>query len=164
MDASEPILSDAERGFLAGARRAVLVTTDDTGGARPVPICFVVLGDPSRPVVLSPLDEKPKRVADPHRLARVRDIAARPAVSLLVDRWDEDWTRLGWLRCRAAAAILEPDDPTVATERATAIAALRAKYPQYRAQDLETRPILALAVSAATSWGDLEARAGARGP
>ena len=59
-------------------------------------------------------------------LARVRDMLARPAVTLLVDRWDEDWSRLGWVRIDGRAAIVEPGPG-----HAAAIDALRAKYPQY---------------------------------
>lgn len=163
------ILTEAERRFLAAARRAVLVTSDAAGRPRPVPICFVLIGDGEPPTVYSPLDEKPKRHADPHRLARVADIAARPEVALLVDRWDEDWTRLGWLRCRARATLLEPEGADAVAgatteragagataERAAAIAALRAKYRQYANHDLDGRPLIRLVLTAATSWGDLD--------
>ena len=54
---------------------------------------------PSAPVLYTPIDDKPKRSDDPMALARVRDILADPRVTVLVDRWDEDWTRLAWLRC-----------------------------------------------------------------
>ena len=158
------ILTEAEQHFLAAARRAVLVTSDAAGRPRPVPICFALIGDGEPPTVYSPLDEKPKRDADPHRLARVADIAARPDVVVLVDRWDEDWTRLGWLRCQAGAVLIEPeasdasaDDVADArAERVAAIAALRAKYRQYADHDLASRPLIRLVVTAATSWGDLD--------
>ena len=65
-------------------------------------------------------------------LARVRDIAADPRVTILVDRWDEDWTRLAWLRAEGRATLL---DPGADTEHAAVVAALRAKYPQYATTD-----------------------------
>jgi PPOX class probable F420-dependent enzyme len=154
------ILTGAERRFLAAARRAVLVTSDPAGRPRPVPICFALIDDSEPPAVYSALDEKPKRHADPLRLARVRDIAARPEVAVLIDRWAEDWTQLGWLRCRASATLLEPGgaDATAGatSERAAAIAALRAKYRQYADHDLESRPLIRLVLTGATSWGDLD--------
>ena len=100
---SEPLLSAAQRAFLASARRAVLATIAPDGRPRLVPICFVVDGEP--PTLYTPIDDKPKRSDDPLALARVRDIAADPRVTILVDRWDEDWTRLAWLRVEG------PSDP-----------------------------------------------------
>jgi PPOX class probable F420-dependent enzyme len=96
-----------------------------------------------------------KRSEDPHALARVRDILERPSVALLVDRWSEDWSRLGWLRLRGEAALLEPDDPALSEERVRAFGALRAKYEQYADHALEDRPLIRISVSSATSWGDL---------
>jgi PPOX class probable F420-dependent enzyme len=144
--------------FVAAARRATLATLDARGRARLVPICFVV-DDSSAAgeslTLYSAIDEKPKRSSDPMELGRVRDIAARPRATLLVDRWDEDWSRLAWVRldCEAEIVRAPGDEPTT---RARAIAALRAKYPQYRAQDLEERPLIRLTCSVAASWGAIE--------
>ena len=148
-------LLPAEARFLAAARRAVLATIDPAGRPRLVPVCFVVLVDGPAATIWSPLDEKPKRVADPHRLARVRDLLARPEVTLLVDRWAEDWQRLAWLRVHGRADLVEPDGPAPA-ERAAAIAALRTKYPQYVDHDLERRPLIRIAVASSSSWGALD--------
>jgi len=111
--------SPAERDLLAEARRASLATIDDRGRARLVPICFVLIDD----VMWSPIDEKPKSVADPRALARVRDIQARPAVAVLVDRWSEDWSELAWIRLRGDATLIEPADVPVEVA-----GALRQKY------------------------------------
>lgn len=148
-------LLPAEARFLASARRAVLATIDPNGRPRLFPVCFVLMGDDATATIYSPLDEKPKRVADPHRLARVRDLVARPEVTLLVDRWDEDWGRLGWLRIHGRAELLEPDE-IAAAERATAIDALRAKYPQYADHDLEGRPLIRIGRLSAVVWGPLD--------
>ena len=141
-------LSQAERSFLASARRAVLATIAPDGRPRLVPICFVF--DSSRSVIYSPLDDKPKRVDDVRRLARVGDILARPEVTVLVDRWDEDWSRLAWLRLDGRARLLEPTGPT---DHADVIATLREKYPQYVAHELESRPIIRVEIERVTSWG-----------
>ena len=147
------MLTAYERSLLDSNRRAVLATISPDGRPRLVPICFVL--DPERPVIYTPIDDKPKRVADPGDLARVRDIAADPRVSVLVDRWDEDWTRLAWLRCHGFGALLEPAaaDGLDAPERAPIIVALRAKYPQYEAHRLETRPLIRIEIERVTSWG-----------
>jgi PPOX class probable F420-dependent enzyme len=119
-----------------------------------VPICFVLSAaddDAGRPVVVSPLDEKPKSVEDPLTLARVRDLRARPRVNLLVDRWDEDWRRLAWLRVAGLASVAGPDEPG----HAVALVALRRKYPQYVSQRLERRPQIRIAIERVSSWGDL---------
>jgi coenzyme F420-0:L-glutamate ligase/coenzyme F420-1:gamma-L-glutamate ligase len=146
---SEPLLSAAQRTFLASARRAVLATIAPDGRPRLVPICFVVAGEP--PILYTPIDDKPKRGDDPLSLARVRDIQADPRVTILVDRWAEDWTRLAWLRTAGRATLLEPgaaDD-----EHSLAVAALRSKYRQYEAHRLETRPILGVAIDYVVGWG-----------
>jgi PPOX class probable F420-dependent enzyme len=144
------------------ARRATLATSRPDGRPRLVPICFAVAtsaepaaGDRgtdrvTRLVLWSPLDEKPKRAGDPRALARVRDIRERPGVEVLVEHWDEDWRRLAWVRLDGTATLLEP--AVVPGEHATAVGALRAKYPQYRTQRLEDRPILRVGIGHATTW------------
>jgi PPOX class probable F420-dependent enzyme len=148
--------------LLLGARRIVLCTIADDGAPRPVPVCFALRDSAAgAPLLYCPLDEKPKRVADPHFLARVRDIAARPSVTLLADVWDEDWDRLAWLRLYGSATILEPlvrDEPALIadrTEHEAAVSALRLRYPQYRSHDLLSRPLIRVSIARAVSWGSL---------
>ena len=138
-------LNKAERGFIARARTATLGTIAPDGRPRLVPICFVLIGD----VLYMPIDEKPK-TSDLSSLARIRDIERRADVTVLIDRWDEDWSRLAWLRIDGRASLA--DDPA---ERTRAIAALRAKYPQYADHDLESRPLIRIAIERVRSWGDL---------
>jgi PPOX class probable F420-dependent enzyme len=155
MDDAGRTLDATERTFLATARRAILATTAPNGRARLVPICFVLADTEDRtgtPVVYTPLDEKPKRAADPRSLARVRDILARPEVTLLVDRWDEDWSQLAWLRCDGTAALLDPGSE----EHAAAVSELRQKYSQYAGHHLEERPLISVVIERATSWGALD--------
>jgi PPOX class probable F420-dependent enzyme len=139
-------LTSEHASFVAQARTATLGTIDEDGRPRLVPMCFVLDGD----VLYSPIDEKPKQTSDPRHLARVRDIERRADVTVLVDRWDENWDHLAWLRIDGRASLAE--DPV---ERARAIAALRAKYPQYADHDLEARPLIRIAIERVRSWGDL---------
>jgi PPOX class probable F420-dependent enzyme len=156
---SDFVLSTLERAFLASARRAVLATIAPDRLPRLVPICFVV--DDDRPVLYTPLDDKPKRTGDPIALARVRDLLADPRVSVLVDRWDEDWTRLAWLRCDGRAELSDPTDADAdadadAAGHARVVAALRSRYPQYETHRLESRPLIRIAIERTTSWGALD--------
>ena len=143
------------RAFVESARRATLATIAPTGLPRLVPICFVVAdATADEPItIVSPIDEKPKAVGDVLSLARIRDILAEPRATLLIDRWSEDWRELGWVRLECAASVVEP---AASPTHAHALEALRAKYPQYRDHDLESRPMLHFAVERVVSWGDLD--------
>jgi PPOX class probable F420-dependent enzyme len=144
-------LRPAERDLLFAERCAVLATINDRGTARLVPIAYVpVLGDDGLRIY-SALDEKPKSVADPRDLARVRDLSERPRVTLLVDHWDESWSALGWLRMDGTATLVEPTDPP-GGGHADAVRLLRDRYPQYATHALEQRPVIRIDVDRITSW------------
>ncbi len=121
------------------------------GRPRPVPIAFAFRDTPDGLVVYSALDEKRKSVGDPHRLARVRDIGAHPRVTVLVDRWDEDWSRLAWVRLEGTATVVEPTDMTE-PEHSLAVGLLRERYKQYATHRLESRPIIRIAVQRVSGW------------
>ncbi len=142
-------LTADERALLDGVRRAVLATIRPDGTARLVPIGFVARdGDDGTLELWSSLDEKPKAAGDPRELARVLDITARADVAVLVDRWSEAWSELAWLRLGGEARLVEPGEV-----RADVVKALRARYPQYATHDLEGRPMLAITITSASSWG-----------
>ena len=140
------VLSPEQRAFVATARTAILATVAPDGAPRLVPICFIVEGDR----IVSPLDEKPKRTADPRDLARVRDILERPQVSLLVHRWDEDWSRLAWIRLQGTASLIEPGRSPLGV-----VEDLRAKYPQYEDHAIDRRPMLEVVIDRVSSWGNV---------
>jgi len=157
------MLTDRERAFLAQARRAVIATIRPDGEPRLVPVCFVLAPGPDdmgRPILYSPIDEKPKASTDPHRLGRVQDLLVLPAVTLLMDRWSEDWARLAWIRLSGRGVLLEPERRE-REEHAAAIAALRSKYRQYATHDLEHRPIIRIAIDRVQRWGNLSPDEGA---
>jgi PPOX class probable F420-dependent enzyme len=136
-----------ERAFVAVARVGHLATVSEGGEPHVVPVCFALDGD----VVYIALDEKPKRVV-PQRLRRVRNIRASPRVMLLVDYYDEDWSKLGFVQLSGRAALLEGG-----REHENALALLRAKYEQYGGMELESRPLIRIALMASASWGRLDA-------
>ena len=147
------MLDAEQQEFIATRRTATLVTLSDRGRPRPVPICFALLKPDTEggsTLLYSPLDEKPKHSGDVRDLARVRDIAARPEVTLLFEHWSEDWSQLAWLRARGRARLVEPGDDARAHESATR--ALRVKYPQYRAQRLESSPLIRITLETAVAW------------
>jgi PPOX class probable F420-dependent enzyme len=136
-------LTAEDVGLLAAARTATLATVAPDGQPRLVPVCFALHGGR----VWIALDEKPKQGHDPRSLARVRDVLARPGVSLLVERWSEDWSKLAWLRLSGRAALVEPGALAPGV-----VSALRARYPQYLHHDLEQRPMLAIDVDRVVRW------------
>lgn len=148
-------LTTTELAFVRAARIGRLATVDAANRPLVVPFCYAMLDgdDQGKPFVVSVLDEKPKRVTDAN-LARVRNIRSNPAVSFVVDRYDdEDWSRLAFVQVRGEARVVEPD----AEIHARAIAALRAKYGQYRAMAIEGRPVIVIDDLRGHSWrGDGE--------
>ena len=137
-------LTEDEVAFVQAQRVARLATSDADGHPYAVPVCYAFDGER----FYTPLDEKPKQVSDA-ALRRVRNLQARGEASLLIDQYDDDWSRLGYVLVASAAELLAPGAPA----HATALALLRARYPQYQAMALEQRPIIALAPQRVTSWG-----------
>ena len=117
-----PSLSAAARELLANARVAHLATADQYARPHAVPIVFVW----REGILYTPLDRKPKREDDWHALRRVRNIETNGRVAVVVDRYDEDWSRLAWVMLEGVATILESGE-----ERDAAAALLREKYAQY---------------------------------
>jgi coenzyme F420-0:L-glutamate ligase/coenzyme F420-1:gamma-L-glutamate ligase len=148
------VLAADRRAFIESRRTATWATLSGTGQPRLVPICFV-LADPhaeeaARPVLYSPLDEKPKRSRDVRCLARVRDIAERPRVTLLFERWDEDWSHLAWLRASGTASVVGSWEDAEAHRRV--VQALRTKYPQYRSQAIDASPLIRVVIDEVVGW------------
>ena len=137
---SDRLIDDQARAFVESQRVGRLATAGSDGG----PVVFALVGD----VVYIAIDEKPKSTL---RLRRVRNIEENPRAALLVDVYEDDWSQLRWLLLRGAASVLGAEEEH-ASERAEALAALRARYPQYASMALEQRPLIRLAVERATGW------------
>ena len=133
--------------FLAQAPVAHLATADASGQPHVVPITFALLDGR----LYSALDAKPKRVGW-QRLKRVRNLLDNPRVAVVVDRYADDWSRLGYMLLSGAARLLTEGD-----EAARAIAALRAKYPQYRqgSTDLGQATLVVVEPEQVVTWGQL---------
>jgi PPOX class probable F420-dependent enzyme len=131
---------EARERFIA-TRVARLATADATGRPHLVPIVFAVEGDR----IYSVVDAKPKRTGALRRLANVRE---NPAVAVLVDHYDEDWSALWWARADGDARVLELDLP----EARQAVALLAQRYPQQRAEGV----VLAVDVARWSGWSARE--------
>ncbi|MET7402516.1 TIGR03668 family PPOX class F420-dependent oxidoreductase [Dactylosporangium sp. NPDC005572] len=128
---------DAARRRFAAARVARLATASPDGRPHLVPIVFAVAGD----VVYHGVDAKPKRHTTLRRLANLR---ANPQVSLLVDHYDDDWSRLWWVRVDGRAREVDP----AAAEGAAALELLAARYPDFRL----TGALIAIDVTTWSGW------------
>jgi PPOX class probable F420-dependent enzyme len=134
----------AARAFLEASQVGHLATADAGAAPHVVPVCFAC----SDTTLYITIDAKPKGNAA--GLKRLRNIMANPRAAFIADRYDEDWSRLGWVMLRGAAEILD-----AGAEHDRAQALLRTRYPQYRSMQIEDLPVIALRVARVTTWGTL---------
>ncbi len=129
-----------ESDLIDASRHAILGTIAVDGAPHLVPVCYALVGG----VFAIAIDEKPKSGG---RLARLRNIERDPRASLLVERYDDDWEQLAWLRIECSASVVARG-----SERPEAVTALRARYPQYREMRLEASALILLEPLRAVSW------------
>ena len=120
-------------------RVARLATVDPDGRLHLVPIVFALVGE----TLYTAVDEKPKRS---RMLRRIENARERPDVTVLVDHYEDDWTQLWWARLRGRARVLDHGE-----EAERALAALTAKYEQYR-ETPPGPPVLAVDVDDWRGW------------
>lgn len=129
--------------LIRSARVAHLATADAAGRPHVIPICFVFDGQR----FYSPIDEKPKRT-EPRKLKRLRNIAANPNVSLVIDRYDEDWRKLAYVLIFGKARVLASG-----IHHRKAVKLLRRKYFQYRSMKIDQRPLISIIAKKTVTWG-----------
>ena len=131
-------------GIVAGAAVGRLATRRPDDRIDLVPFVFAYLPSPG-PYgrLVSAVDHKPKRTTE---LTRLANIASEPAVTVLVDHYDDDWSTLWWVRLRGLAQRSE-----VEAEREEALAALSAKYEPYRG-NLPAGALLVMTITAVVAW------------
>jgi PPOX class probable F420-dependent enzyme len=139
------MISENERRFLAQQKVARLATADLRAAPHVIPICFAIR---DRALYFT-IDQKPKRRSG-MPLRRLRNIAENPAVAVVVDRYDEDWSQLGWVLLRGRAEILSSG-----VEHREAQELLRRRYPQLESMQIASNPVVAVRIERATSWGNL---------
>lgn len=132
--------TDRESEILDSTRVASLATVRADGRPHLVPITFAC---PEPGLIVTAVDHKPKRSTN---LQRLRNVEAQPAVSLLVDHYEDDWTALWWLRIDATArVVVEEPDRTMLTR------ALVRKYAQYLVHP-PTGAVISMKIDAITPW------------
>ena len=117
---------------------AHLATVRRDGRPHIVPVVFVLAGD----LIFTAVDAKPKRTS---RLQRLANIESEPRCALLVDHYDDDWSKLWWVRADGEAAVVDP------AEASQGLAALVARHAQYR-QVAPPGPLVAVRVSQWSGW------------
>ena len=141
-EALVPKLSLSQDRFLRSARAGHLATADANGQPHVIPVCYVFDGQ----TIYSVLDAKPK-TTPLRQLRRVRNILVNPHVSLVVDHYEEDWTRLQYVMVTGDAELLESGE-----EWTSAIAMLREKYPQYQSMNLSESPVIKITPARFVPW------------
>jgi PPOX class probable F420-dependent enzyme len=124
---------------VGGARVGRLATAGPGGQPHVVPVCFVL----DRETIYFAIDAKPKQT---RALKRLRNIAANPAVAFLVDHYENDWTKLWWVRVDGRAVTVAPG-----AESERAIDLLAGRYEQY----LRSRPdgpVVGIAIERWSGW------------
>jgi PPOX class probable F420-dependent enzyme len=121
------------------ARVGYLATLFADGGPHVAPVCFALDGD----TAWSAVDAKPK---SGRRLQRLRNIERDARAALLVDHYEDDWSRLWWVRMRGRARLVSGPE-----ERGRALALLGEKYAPYGEQPPDGE-LLALDVDGWSGW------------
>jgi PPOX class probable F420-dependent enzyme len=127
------------RSKVAEARVARVGTLDESGSIHLVPVVYVVDGD----TWYSPSD------AGPRPVKRLRNVLANPQTSILIDEYDEAWSRVWWVRLRGRGRMIESG---AEGERARRL--LGAKYPQFAdaTADSLAGPVMAVEIKQWTGW------------
>lgn len=135
-----PVLDDWELQLIADCRVARLATLAGDGRPHLVPVCYAFVGERFAIAI----DEKPKSGRE---LARLANIERDARVSLLIDRYDDDWRQLAWVRIDGRAVVYERGD-----DWPEALRGLRSRYAQYTAMALESRRLIQITPARAASW------------
>jgi PPOX class probable F420-dependent enzyme len=133
------MVTPQERARVSAARVARLATVRPDGTPHIVAVTFALDGD----IVVSAIDHKPKRTQE---LQRLRNLDERPTASLLVDHYEDDWSKLWWVRLDLEVEIVR-DGP----RRTDLLEPLVGKYADYRVVAPQG-PVLVMAVRSTTSW------------
>ena len=117
---------------------ARLAYLDDEDRPRVLPVTFAVADG----AIWSAIDDKPKQAEEP---ARVRFLRRRQDAALIVDVYDEDWSRLAWVQLLGRVDVM----PVESSDEA--VAALAAKYRPY-SERTPPGPLLRLTVERTLHW------------
>ncbi len=130
--------------FLDEQRVGHLATSTPDGEPHVVPLCYARLNQ----TLYFVCDEKPKRHG-PRSLKRLSNLQKNGRAALVVDRYNEDWTKLAFLLLQLDAEVVVRD-----VEYEQALAALRSRYRQYENMSLtiDSNPMVRMTPSSAHFW------------
>ena len=137
--------TQVEIAFIKSHRVARLATSDKSGLPQVTPICYAFNGK----TIYTPLDKKPKRVPV-RELKRVRNIVENPNISLVIDDYYEDWSRLCFIIIKGKASLIHRGKEYIESLRM-----LSEKYIQYREMNLKDLklPVIKIVPNRIISWG-----------
>ena len=139
-------MKDSELKFLDHGRVARFATVGADGQPHVVPICYAVAAG----TAYFTIDEKPKQ-RDVKALKRIRNLQQNSRAALVVDRYDGDWTRLGWVMLQGEGTVILSGD-----EHANAQRLLKTRYPQLAGMKIDELPVIAIRIERVISWGNLD--------
>jgi PPOX class probable F420-dependent enzyme len=119
------IITPAVEEFIERARVARLATIDSEFKPHLVPVVFVFDGNH----FFIPVDEK-RKTAKPEKLKRIRNIQENPNVTLLIDEYSEDWTKLAFVMIQGKASVAIKEEGNIQVRQA--YKKLMTKYLQYQ--------------------------------
>lgn len=137
-----PELSQWEEELVRESRVARMATVDEKNNPHVVVIVYAFDGKR----LFTPIDEKPKKDSS-KKLRRIRNIENNRAVTVLVDQYHEDWSRLAWVQLRGRADIL-----TEGRVYEKGISLLNKKYIQYSEMRLDDKPLIVVYLTKVVSW------------
>jgi PPOX class probable F420-dependent enzyme len=129
------IIPPAVEEFIERARVARLATIDSEFKPHLVPVVFVFDGNH----FFIPVDEK-RKTAKPEKLKRIRNIQDNPNVTLLIDEYSEDWTKLAFVMIQGKASVATKEEGNIQVRQA--YKKLMIKYLQYQKVGLGERCII----------------------
>jgi len=133
------------RHFLEAHRVGHLSTAGADGAPHVIPVCYAA----DEQAVYFVADEKPKR-RPARELRRLRNLRENPRAALVVDDYDDDWTRLAYVLIRGPTGLVR--EPAA---HAAILRLLRVRYPQYTAMaldDPERNPVVRIEPARVAFW------------
>ena len=112
--------------FIQRVRVARLATIDSEFKPHLVPVVFVFDGNH----FFIPVDEKRKKTK-PEKLRRIKNIQGNPNVALLIDEYNEDWSRLAFVMIQGTASVVK-SITQADIQLKQALKELTTKYTQYQ--------------------------------
>ena len=134
---------------LTASKVGSIATVRPDGSPHVVPFVFAMSEAGNELRIYWCVDDKPKRSRELQRLVNIR---AHPAVEIEVNRYDDDWSQLWWVRASGLA-----HEVTSVDERDRALTTLAAKYPSY-AEHPPSGAVIAIRVNRVTGWAAAAAR------